>query len=147
MSYSLIVQEEVWVDPWTSYTRRFLEQRDKFPELNEQEFNQQPASLFVASVDTTSATLQSLILALVLHPEVQEKAHEEMDRVVGQTRSPTWEDEPNLPYLQVRSRYSNLLVAYESPPREGDNKGNGIHILLCSAHLYDNKGLATLATR
>jgi cytochrome P450 len=70
-------------------------------DLNEQEFNQQPGSLFAAGVDTTSATLQSLVLALVLHPDVQRKAHEEMDRIVGQTRSPTWDDEAKLPYLQV----------------------------------------------
>lgn len=84
-----------------SYTREMLEQRDKYSELDDAEFNQQPGSLFAAGVDTSSSTLQSLVLALVLHPESQAKVHEELDRIVGQTRSPTWEDEPNLPYLEV----------------------------------------------
>jgi hypothetical protein len=30
-----------------------------------------------------------------------EKAHEELDRVVGHDRFPTWADEPNLPYLRA----------------------------------------------
>jgi len=83
------------------YTREMLEQRDKYSELDDAEFNQQPGSLFAAGVDTSSSTLQSLVLALVLHPESQAKVHEELDRVVGQTRSPTWQDEPNLPYLKA----------------------------------------------
>jgi Cytochrome P450 len=86
---------------WASYAKQLLEQREKYADLDDHELNSQPGSVFSAGVDTTSATLQSLVLALVLHPDVQEKAHEEMDRVVGQMRSPTWKDEPQLPYLQV----------------------------------------------
>ncbi|KAF8578766.1 cytochrome P450 [Ramaria rubella] len=84
-----------------SYAKQLLEQREKYADLDDQEFNQQPGSLFAAGVDTTSATLQSLVLAMVLHPEVQKKAHVEMDRVVGQNRSPTWDDEKSLLYLQA----------------------------------------------
>lgn len=84
-----------------SYTKQLLEEREKYADLTDQEFNQQPGSVFAAGVDTTSATLQSFVLALILHPYVQKKAQEEMDRVVGQMRSPTWEDEPMLPYLRV----------------------------------------------
>jgi len=49
--------------------------------------------------DTSSATLQGVVLALVSFPECQRKLHEEIDRVVGSDRAPTWEDIPNLPYL------------------------------------------------
>lgn len=87
--------------PKFSYTKQLLEEREKYADLNDQEFNQQPGSVFAAGVDTTSATLQSFVLALILHPHVQKKAQEEMDLVVGQMRSPTWEDEPRLPYLRV----------------------------------------------
>lgn len=78
-----------------------LENRAGFSDLDDIEFNQQPGSLFAAGVDTTSSTLQSFVLALVLHPEVQDKLHREMDEVVGQDRAPTWSDENKLPYLTV----------------------------------------------
>jgi cytochrome P450 len=78
-----------------------LDSRDKFSELDDIEFNGAPGSLFNAGVDTTSSTLQSLVLALVLHPQVQAKAQAEIDRVVGPDRSPRWEDEVNLPYTCV----------------------------------------------
>ena len=48
--------------------------------------------------DTCSAALQNVILALTIYPEVQKRAAEELDRVVGGDRAPAWEDIPNLPY-------------------------------------------------
>ena len=35
------------------------------------------------------------------YPEVQRKAHEELDRIVGRNRLPTVEDEKNLPYCHA----------------------------------------------
>ena len=51
--------------------------------------------------DTTASFLQTVILALVAFPEVQKKAQEEMDRVVGNDRAPTIEDVEHLPYIQA----------------------------------------------
>ena len=51
--------------------------------------------------ETTYNSLLVTIMALVHHPEVLKKAHEELDRVIGQKRFPTWEDEPNLPYIRA----------------------------------------------
>ncbi|KAF8209631.1 cytochrome P450 [Mycena galopus ATCC 62051] len=45
--------------------------------------------LIEGASDTTSCYLQSLILALTAYPDVQRKAHEEIDRVVGEHRMPT----------------------------------------------------------
>ena len=36
---------------------------------------------------------------MTLHPEVQAKAHAELDRVVGKNTLPTFADEPSLPYI------------------------------------------------
>lgn len=36
---------------------------------------------------------------MVNYPEVQQKAQEEIDRVVGQNRLPTFEDRDSLPYV------------------------------------------------
>jgi hypothetical protein len=34
------------------------------------------------------------------YPDIQQKAHDELDRVVGCTRLPTVDDEKNLPYVR-----------------------------------------------
>ncbi|OOF93612.1 hypothetical protein ASPCADRAFT_173504 [Aspergillus carbonarius ITEM 5010] len=49
--------------------------------------------------DTGSATLQVLIQAMVLHPEVQRHAQAELDAVCGNQRSPVWDDFPRLAYI------------------------------------------------
>lgn len=38
---------------------------------------------------------------MISFPDVQRKAQEELDRDVGPSRSPTWEDESNLPYCKA----------------------------------------------
>jgi len=40
------------------------------------------------------------MLAMLLYPEVQHKAQEEIDRVVGRERLPDFKDRPNLPYVE-----------------------------------------------
>lgn len=50
--------------------------------------------------DTTQLSLNSLILGLVAFPETVRKAHEELDRVVGD-RMPVFDDSPNLPYIRA----------------------------------------------
>jgi cytochrome P450 len=44
---------------------------------------------------------------MLLHPEVQEKLHEELDRVVGQDRLPTFDDHVNLRYLEAVRKEGN----------------------------------------
>ena len=56
-------------------------------------------SLYAAGSDSTVAIITSVILALVMFPEVQQRAQEEIDRVVGGDRLPTFDDRENLPYV------------------------------------------------
>lgn len=82
-----------------SFARTLWEKRLANPsELSEREIAYATGSLFGAGSDTSSATLQSFILAMTVFPEVAAKAQEEIDAVVGRDRAPTWDDEPNLPY-------------------------------------------------
>jgi len=37
---------------------------------------------------------------MVLHPEIQEKAHLLLDEVVGRDRLPDFSDRPSLPYIE-----------------------------------------------
>ena len=45
------------------------------------------------------ATLAAFILAILLHPEVQTSAQQELDKVLGEGDLPTFNDEPSLPYI------------------------------------------------
>lgn len=42
------------------------------------------------------------MLTMMTHPECQRKAQEELDRVIGNHRLPTFEDYADLPYLYQR---------------------------------------------
>jgi cytochrome P450 len=40
-------------------------------------------------------------LAMIVHPEIQKRAQDQLDLVVGRFRPPTFADAPNLPYIQA----------------------------------------------
>ncbi|KAJ7730193.1 cytochrome P450 [Mycena metata] len=54
---------------------------------------------FPAGADTTSSAVQSFFLAMLIFPEVQQKAREELDRVVGRDRLTNLDDRKSLPYV------------------------------------------------
>ena len=52
--------------------------------------------------DKTSSSLSSFVLAMVLYPDVQQKAFEEIRSVCGPDRVPSYEeDREHLPYLSA----------------------------------------------
>lgn len=57
-------------------------------------------TLLEAGSDTTSSTLYAFIQAMVLYPEVQKRAQEIIDRVIGDKRLPTMDDEQDLQYIR-----------------------------------------------
>lgn len=57
-------------------------------------------SLLEAGSDTTSSILIGFIQAMMVFPDVQQKAQEEIDRVVGSDRLPVMEDSDSLPYIR-----------------------------------------------
>ncbi|CAH1992973.1 unnamed protein product [Acanthoscelides obtectus] len=50
--------------------------------------------MFMAGSETTSNTLSFCFLYLILYPEVQKKAQDEIDAVVGKIRVPSLDDRP-----------------------------------------------------
>lgn len=38
---------------------------------------------------------------MLLNPESQKKAHDELDNIVGRDRLPEFEDRPSLPYIEA----------------------------------------------
>lgn len=57
--------------------------------------------------DTTASVLTSTIQALVINPNVQRKAQAEIDSVVGEDRTPTWDDYEKLPYTAAMVKESH----------------------------------------
>ncbi|EJD01826.1 cytochrome P450 [Fomitiporia mediterranea MF3/22] len=57
--------------------------------------------LYAAGADTSVAALHSFFLAMLLHPDAQKRAQEELDRVLGKDALPTFNDRPNLPYVNA----------------------------------------------
>ncbi|KAJ7061169.1 cytochrome P450 monooxygenase [Mycena amicta] len=88
-----------------SYVLTFLEEMESesqsglSPE-DEEDLKTSAATMFAAGQSTTWGTLSTFILIMLLHPECQQRAHEELDRVVGKGVLPTFHDRESLPYLQ-----------------------------------------------
>jgi len=59
------------------------------------------ASLYGAAADTTVITLTAFTLAMIRFPEVQKKAQDEIDRVIGTHRLPCCDDRARLPYINA----------------------------------------------
>ncbi|CAE6486149.1 unnamed protein product [Rhizoctonia solani] len=55
-------------------------------------------TLFVGGADTTANTFLAFVMAMMLYPEAQRKAQEEIDNVIGTSRLPELEDQSQLPF-------------------------------------------------
>ncbi|KAF7987189.1 hypothetical protein HCN44_010857 [Aphidius gifuensis] len=59
--------------------------------------------LFMAGTETTTKALNFCFLYLVLYPDVQKKAQDEIDRVIGRDRLPFLSDRPRMTYVNAIS--------------------------------------------
>ncbi|KAK1219050.1 hypothetical protein PQX77_018240 [Marasmius sp. AFHP31] len=87
-----------------SFVSNALQKASEDPQscwYTEEEVMNTAASMQEAGQDTTHAALLSFVLAMVLHPECQVKAREEIDRVVGSERLPAFGDRPSLSYVEA----------------------------------------------
>ncbi|XP_061893170.1 cytochrome P450 2K1-like isoform X1 [Entelurus aequoreus] len=69
------------------------------------------ANLFAAGTDTTATTLRWGMLLMAKYPQIQERVHEELSKVVG-SRQIQMEDRKNLPYtdavIHETQRFGNI---------------------------------------
>ncbi|XP_033014700.1 cytochrome P450 2C29-like [Lacerta agilis] len=58
-------------------------------------------NLFFAGTDTTGNTIMQGLLVLLRYPEMEAKIQEEIERVIGRNRSPSYEDRNQMPYTEA----------------------------------------------
>lgn len=58
-------------------------------------------AMIEAGSETTSAMLNNAIIGLLSNPSAIDAAHEELDRVIGDDRTPNFDDEKDLPYMRA----------------------------------------------
>lgn len=112
---------------------KYLIQAQKEHNLQDLDVAGLTSNLIGGGVDTTSSTMLSCILGCIAFPEAQRKAQEEIDRVVGRERSPTPEDEPNLPFcaalLKETFRWRSVAILGGLPHAPiRDDEYRGYHI-------------------
>ncbi|KIJ34399.1 hypothetical protein M422DRAFT_263541 [Sphaerobolus stellatus SS14] len=66
---------------------------------DEETIKQTAAILYLAGTDTVAGALKILLLAMALNPDVQRKAQQELDAVLGGSRRPEFDDRSQLPYI------------------------------------------------
>ncbi|KAF5380073.1 hypothetical protein D9615_006264 [Tricholomella constricta] len=59
------------------------------------------SAFMIGGVETTASIMQWFSALIPAYPDIQAKAHAELDRVVGRDRLPTVEDEKDLPYIHA----------------------------------------------
>jgi len=56
---------------------------------------------YLAGMETTASTLQTFLLVMMLHPDVQSRARAEIDQAVRHDSMPCLDDRASLPYLDA----------------------------------------------
>lgn len=80
------------------FTKYILQQQETY-QLSDNEATFLAGAMFGAGSDTTADGISTFLMTMVTHPEVQKKAQEELDRVVGRDRLPNFADQPDLVYI------------------------------------------------
>ncbi|KAF8079095.1 cytochrome P450 [Lyophyllum atratum] len=84
---------------------RLLEKNDEQDGLvaaeAEEDMKEVTATAFVAGAETTTSSLGTFFYAMVMNPDKQRKAQEEIDAVIGTHRLPDYGDRESLPYVEA----------------------------------------------
>ncbi|KAJ5151788.1 hypothetical protein N7492_010083 [Penicillium capsulatum] len=107
-------QEILWMRFWTRlrdqmntgaapdcFVKQFIEADYQQMGISQMQAAFLAGSLIEAGAESTSSAINSCLLYLSAHPDIQRRAHDEIDGVVGQSRSPSFADASQLPYIRA----------------------------------------------
>lgn len=98
--YALAEEAATNTNSGQCYVKKLFDEAPKHS-LSKMEISSLSGNLFGAGSDTSSSTLVTFVLACCAFPKALTKAREELDRIVGPHRSPTFQDEADLPYVKA----------------------------------------------
>ncbi|KAA1476619.1 cytochrome P450 [Dentipellis sp. KUC8613] len=100
-------------------------------------------TMYIGGTETSATMLPWFLKAMLLYPNVQQRAQDELDAVVGRSRAPTFADFDQLPYIQAMV---HELLRWRSPTLFGfprstseDDWYNGMFIpkgTICLPHAW-----------
>ncbi|CAI7629274.1 unnamed protein product [Penicillium manginii] len=110
-------QETLWMRLWSElkakieaeeapdcFVKQFIETQYPKMDITELQAAFLAGSLIEAGAESTSSAINSCMLYLSAHPRIQQAAHDEIDKVVGHSRSPSFADANDLPYVHAISK-------------------------------------------
>ncbi|KAG5645609.1 hypothetical protein DXG03_005747 [Asterophora parasitica] len=83
----------------SSFTSSML--RDGVDDRTEHAIKFAATAIYGGGSDPAVAAMSTFILLMILHPDIQKRARDELDSVVGTKRLPDLADRPRLPYLEA----------------------------------------------
>ncbi|EJT98827.1 cytochrome P450 [Dacryopinax primogenitus] len=98
-----------------SFVKYMTEKQDEYG-LTQEELAWLSGSLYHAGSDTAAVTINHGLLAAAKRPAAQIKVKAELDMVVGNDRTPSFDDLPNLPYLNA---FIREVYRWRSPNPRG----------------------------
>jgi hypothetical protein len=112
---------KVWMEFWTqmceeikagiaphSFGKGFVNSNWAEKGLDELQAAYVLGTMIEAGSETTSVQLNNTLVGILSRgQEVMKAAHEELDRVIGSSRTPTFDDEKNLPYIRAMVKEVN----------------------------------------
>ncbi|KAF9023685.1 cytochrome P450 [Hymenopellis radicata] len=84
-----------------SFVSSLIERNKNASAAQENIYKWVSGGFYAGGADTSVSAIASFFLAMSLYPEVQRKAQEEIQRVVGPTRLPGFSDRSQLPYVEA----------------------------------------------
>ncbi|CAO2650482.1 Nn.00g017740.m01.CDS01 [Neocucurbitaria sp. VM-36] len=98
--YFAALTKEAVASPKDNFAKRLVSAQEQYG-ISDAEISTLTANLIGGGVDTTSSSILTFILAMCVFQDVQIKAQEEIDQVIGHDRSPDWADEEKLPFVRA----------------------------------------------